>query len=70
MQIARVPLRKINDTLRLSLPIQWVRELGLTPYDAVDLIKENGSVVMRFVRVEPPTAVLEPSRIRIEGSCI
>jgi hypothetical protein len=54
MQIARVPLRRINDTLRLSLPIQWVRELGLTAYDSVDLIKENGNVQLRFVRVEPP----------------
>ena len=60
MQIARVPLRKINDTLRLSLPIQWVRELGLTPYDAVDLVRDNGDVKLKFVKVEPPAA-MEPA---------
>jgi hypothetical protein len=59
MQIARVPLRKINDTLRLSLPIQWVRELGLTPYDAVDLLRDNGDVKLKFVKVEPPTELAE-----------
>jgi hypothetical protein len=59
MHIARIPLRRINGTLRLSFPPQWVRELRLTPYDAVDLIKENGEVRLRFVKVAPPAELAE-----------
>jgi anaerobic selenocysteine-containing dehydrogenase len=53
MQIARVPLRKINETLRVTLPHKLVRELGLRAGDYVDLVQDNGSVKLMFVKVEP-----------------
>jgi anaerobic selenocysteine-containing dehydrogenase len=54
MQIARVPLRRINETLRLSLPHKLVQELGLRAGDYVDLVRDNGTVKLMFVKVEPP----------------
>jgi anaerobic selenocysteine-containing dehydrogenase len=56
MQIARIPLRKINETLRVTLPHKLVRELGLRAGDYVDLVQDNGSVKLMFVKVEPPLA--------------
>jgi anaerobic selenocysteine-containing dehydrogenase len=53
MHIARVPLRRINDTLRVTLPPKFVRELGLSAGDYVDLFRDNGSLKLRFVKVEP-----------------
>jgi anaerobic selenocysteine-containing dehydrogenase len=58
MQIARIPLRKINATLRVSLPHKLVRELGLRAGDYVDLVQDNGSVKLEFLRV-PSRAELE-----------
>jgi bifunctional DNA-binding transcriptional regulator/antitoxin component of YhaV-PrlF toxin-antitoxin module len=58
MQIARIPLRKINEALRITLPLKLTRELGLRAGDYVDLVQDNGSVKLAFVKVEPPAALL------------
>jgi hypothetical protein len=54
MQIARIPLRKINETLRVTLPHKLVRELGLRAGDYVDLVQSDSDVRLKFVKVEPP----------------
>lgn len=54
MQIARVPLRKINETLRVTLPHNLVQELGLRAGDFADLFRDNDTLKLRFVKVEPP----------------
>ena len=59
MQIARVPLRKINETLRVTLPHKLVRELGLRPGDFADLSRDNDIVKLRFVKVEPPAELVD-----------
>jgi hypothetical protein len=61
MQIARVPLRKINETLRIGLPPEFVRARGLRAGDYVDLVQEDGkeTVRLRFVKVEPPLELQE-----------
>jgi len=64
MQIARIPLRKINETLRVSLPHEFVRELGLRAGDYVDLVQDNGSVKLKFVKVEPPMMQVEMQQAR------
>jgi bifunctional DNA-binding transcriptional regulator/antitoxin component of YhaV-PrlF toxin-antitoxin module len=58
MQIVRIPLRKINETLRVTLPHKLVRELGLRAGDYVDLVQDNDSVKLEFLRV-PSRAELE-----------
>ena len=60
MQIARIPLRKINETLRVTLPHKLVRELGLRAGDYVDLVQNDSDVRLKFVKVEPP-AEMEPA---------
>jgi bifunctional DNA-binding transcriptional regulator/antitoxin component of YhaV-PrlF toxin-antitoxin module len=54
MQIARVPLRKINEALRITLPLKLTRELGLKAGDYVDLVQEDGGMKLRFLRVKTP----------------
>jgi hypothetical protein len=61
MQVVRVPLRKLNGRLRIALPDEVIESFRLTAYDSVDLIQENGGVRLRFVKVAPPTAHLEPA---------
>jgi AbrB family looped-hinge helix DNA binding protein len=57
-----MPLRKINDDLRITVPRALRQELGLRPGDYVDWVRENGNVKLKFVKVEPP-AVLEAEAI-------
>jgi bifunctional DNA-binding transcriptional regulator/antitoxin component of YhaV-PrlF toxin-antitoxin module len=59
MQIARVPLRKINEALRITLPLKLTRELGLRAGDYVDLVQDSDDVRLRFVKVEPPMEAAE-----------
>lgn len=59
MQIARVPLRKINETLRVALPHKLVQELGLRPGDFADLFRDNDTLKLRFVKVEPPAELVD-----------
>lgn len=59
MQIARVPLRKINETLRVTLPHNLVQELGLRPGDFADLFRDNDTLKLRFVKVEPPAELVD-----------
>jgi hypothetical protein len=61
MQIVRVPLRRINEALRLTLPLKLTRELGLRPGDFADLTVDNGKVSMRFVKVEPSAELAVPA---------
>jgi AbrB family looped-hinge helix DNA binding protein len=44
----------IGNKLRIALPTKFCEELGLRAGDYVDLIKDNGDVKLKFVRVEPP----------------
>jgi hypothetical protein len=45
-------LRKINTTLRISLPHQFIKEHGLSEGDHVVWIpNENGDVTLKFVRL-------------------
>jgi bifunctional DNA-binding transcriptional regulator/antitoxin component of YhaV-PrlF toxin-antitoxin module len=50
----RVPLRKINEALRITLPINYTRKLGLKPGDFADLTVEDGKVCMKFIKVKTP----------------
>lgn len=59
MPIARVPLRKINETLRVTLPHKFVRELGLKPGDFADLYRDNDTLKLMFVKVEPPAELVD-----------
>jgi bifunctional DNA-binding transcriptional regulator/antitoxin component of YhaV-PrlF toxin-antitoxin module len=59
MHIARIPLRRINDTLRVTLPPKFVREYELKAGDYVNLVKDDDTLKLRFVKVEP--LVLEPA---------
>jgi hypothetical protein len=52
--IGRVPLRRINSALRITLPVHFTRKLGLKADDYVDLFQEDGAVVMRFVKIKTP----------------
>jgi bifunctional DNA-binding transcriptional regulator/antitoxin component of YhaV-PrlF toxin-antitoxin module len=54
MLLGRVPLRKINEALRITLPINYTRKLGLKPGDYADLAVEDGKLTMRFVKVKTP----------------
>jgi hypothetical protein len=61
MQVVRVPLRKLNGRLRIAVPDLLIEGFGLTVYDSVDVIKDDGDVVrLKFVKVEPPMA-MEPA---------
>jgi hypothetical protein len=59
MQVMRIPLRKLNSNLRITLPRSFTRELGLTAGDYVDLVQDNGNFKLRFVKVEPPSVSVE-----------
>jgi hypothetical protein len=59
MQVVRVPLRKLNRRLRIALPDEVIESFSLNPGDYVDLIKENGNVMLRFVKVPPPAELAE-----------
>jgi hypothetical protein len=54
MFIGRVPLRRINSALRITLPVHFTRKLGLKADDYADLYQEDGVVRMRFVKVKTP----------------
>jgi AbrB family looped-hinge helix DNA binding protein len=54
-----MPLRKINDDLRITVPRALRQELGLRPGDYVDWVRENGNVKLKFVKVEPPAELAE-----------
>lgn len=49
----RIPLRRFNDTLRLPLPIDFVRDQGLSMGDYCHFIVEaDGSVQLKFFKIE------------------
>ena len=57
MQVVRVPLRKLNETLRIAVPRDFVHEMGLRAGDYVDWVREHDNVRLKFVKVEPPAAL-------------
>jgi hypothetical protein len=40
--------------MRITLPINYTRKLGLRPGDFADLYQEDGIVKLKFVRVKTP----------------
>jgi hypothetical protein len=53
MQAIRVPLRKLHDYLRLSLPVEFCEANGLRPGDYADIVQEDGEFKLRFVKIKP-----------------
>jgi hypothetical protein len=53
MQAIRVPLRKLHDYLRLSLPVEFCEANGLRPGDYADIVPEDGEFKLRFVKIKP-----------------
>jgi hypothetical protein len=70
MQAIRVPLRRLHDYLRLSLPVEFCEANGLHPGDYADIVPDNGEFKLRFVKIKPlHPAEVEPGMM-IQGSCI
>jgi hypothetical protein len=59
MFIARMPLRRINENLRFTVPPKLREELGLNAGDYVDWVRDGDSVKLKFVKVEPPALPAE-----------
>jgi hypothetical protein len=53
MQAIRVPLRRLHDYLRLSLPVEFCEANGLHPGDYADIVPDNGEFKLRFVKIKP-----------------
>jgi hypothetical protein len=45
-------LRKMNDTLRMGLPLEMVRNRRLKPGDQVIFVDEGDIVLLKFVRLD------------------
>jgi hypothetical protein len=63
MKPFRVPFRKLNDSLRFTLPPWVVREMDLTMWDHADVtLIDKDTFTVRVTRVRPPTTQLaEPA---------
>jgi hypothetical protein len=60
MGTLRIPLRKLNDAIRITLPPFVKRELEIRPGDYADVTWDHEGFQGRWVRVEPPTE-MEPA---------
>jgi hypothetical protein len=59
MQVIRVPLRRLHNYLRLSLPVEFCKAQGLHEGDYADIVPDNGAFKLRFVKVEQPAEMAE-----------
>ena len=54
----RIPLRRLNDTLRIGLPLEFKRRHGLTEDDQVVWIEDETGVHLKFVRISEREVVV------------
>ena len=54
MHVIRIPLRRMHNYLRLALPVEFCETQGLHPGDYADIVPDNGTFKLRFVKVEQP----------------
>jgi bifunctional DNA-binding transcriptional regulator/antitoxin component of YhaV-PrlF toxin-antitoxin module len=47
---AHLFLRRVHNTLRISVPIEFIRKYGLSEGDSVLWLEEGNSVTLKFVR--------------------
>jgi hypothetical protein len=58
---ARIVLRRVNDTLRIALPRNFVTQQGLCPGDHVVWEEEDGSVKLKFFKLTELEQLAEAS---------
>jgi hypothetical protein len=62
MPVTRITLRTmIGNKLRLALPTKFCEAQGLHPGDYADIVPDNGTFKLRFVKVEQPAELMEPA---------
>jgi bifunctional DNA-binding transcriptional regulator/antitoxin component of YhaV-PrlF toxin-antitoxin module len=57
MRPTYIPLRRINDTLRINMPIAFKRRYDLKDGDQVVWIEDENGVRLRFVRMAEAPAI-------------
>jgi hypothetical protein len=57
----RIPLRRVNNTLRIAVPINFKRKHGLTDRDEVEWTEGPDRITLRFLKVtKTEVVVVEP----------